>query len=72
MAIRDNASEVLPHALAHDAGLAVMHAKAFLHQNRGDMNRKALDLPSHCFTAGERQVVCVSGIRSANRFRQSA
>ena len=72
MPIRHNAREVLPHTLAHDAGLAVMHAEAFLHQNRGDMNRKALNLPSYCFTAGERQVVCVSRIPSANRFRQSA
>jgi hypothetical protein len=35
--VDDEAGQVLPRSLAHDAGLAVVHGEPFLKQDGGDM-----------------------------------
>ncbi len=40
--IGDQARQMLPHAMPHDARLAVMDGESFFVQNRGDMRGEAL------------------------------
>ena len=55
--IGDQARQVLPHALAHDARLAVIYAKALFVQNGGDGRGELYCAPLKCFAAGKRQIV---------------
>jgi hypothetical protein len=43
--IGNQARQALPHALAHDAGLAVMHRETLFAQYDGDMRREPVNSP---------------------------
>jgi hypothetical protein len=47
------AREMLAHRLAHDARLAVVDGKTFLHEDRRDMSSEAPYRPIEVFAAGE-------------------
>jgi hypothetical protein len=55
--VGDQTRQVLPHALAHDARLAVVHAETLFAQNGGDVRSKPLHASLECFAAGKRQIV---------------
>jgi hypothetical protein len=40
--IRDQAGQVLPHALPHDARFPMVHSKSIPHHDRCNMNQKPL------------------------------
>src|SRR5262245_13017647 len=67
--ISDQARQVLPHALAHDARLAGMYAKTLFLQNGGHMGGETLRAPLKCFAAGKRQIVGIARVFSPCRFR---
>ena len=69
--IGDQARQMLPHALAHDARLAVVYDKTLLVQNGGDMGREPLHAPLKCFAPGKCQIVGVPRVLGACRFRQA-
>src|SRR5438876_10889717 len=69
--IDDEARQVLPHALAHDARLAVMDGESFFVQNRGDMRREPLGTAIERFAARKREIVGVPRVLGANRLRQA-
>ena len=51
--------QMLPHSLAHDPSLAMVHREPFLQQNRGDMQSEALDAFLKFLTAGKREIIGV-------------
>jgi len=55
--VHHQTGKVLAHSLAHDARLAMIHAKTFLVKNRGDIHRESLDTPGELLTTGECQIV---------------
>src|SRR2546422_10435211 len=67
--IDDQTRQVLPHALAHDARLAVMDGETLFVQNGGDMRREPLHTTLEGFTAGGRQIVGGAGVLGADAFR---
>jgi hypothetical protein len=68
--VGDQTRQVLPHALAHDARLAVVHAETLFAQNGGDVRSKPLHASLECFAAGKRQIVGVARVLGASRLRQ--
>jgi hypothetical protein len=69
--IRHQSRQTLPHALAHDARLAVVHGKPFFHQNDRDVRGKSLDAALELFAARKREIVGITGVFGSGRSRQS-
>lgn len=68
----DQTRQVPPHALWHDAPLAVMHWEAFFHQDGSHVRREQFDSPlKHGPVAGERKIIRVARVFGPNRFRQT-
>lgn len=70
--IHNKACQMLPHTLPHDSCLAMIHAEAFFHENRGGVYCKSLHASFERLAAGESQVVRISCVDGANRFRQAS
>jgi hypothetical protein len=70
--VLDQTRQVLPHALWHDARLAVMNSEAFFHQDGSHVRREQFDSPfKHGPSPGERKIIRVARVFGPNRFRQT-
>src|SRR6266478_9598174 len=69
--IGDQSRQVLPHALAHDARLTMMHVEAFFEQNGGDVRRESLYTPLKYITAGKREILGATRVCGAGGRRQA-
>ena len=54
--------EMLAHRRSHDARLAVLNTKAFLHQDHRNKRAKAFRRMVEAVTAGESEVVRIAGV----------
>ena len=68
--VDDEAGQVLPHSLTHDARLAVVHGETVLKQDRGNMRGEPLDSPLEFLTARKSKIVRVTRVPRAGRFRE--
>jgi hypothetical protein len=69
--VGDQSRQILPHALPHDSRLPMIHAEAFIVQNRGDVYCEALDSSFQYFVSGERKIVGVPRVCGAYAPRYS-
>ncbi len=70
MVIDDESGEVLPNRLTHEAGLAVVDAKAFIVRDGGYVGREAWRMVVERAT-GEGKIVGVSGVGCADGLRKA-
>jgi len=70
--IGDQAGQILAHALAHDAGLAVLDGESLFKKNRGGVRGKSFHALLKALVPGEREIVGIAGICGASRLRETA
>ncbi len=69
--IRHHTREMLPHALPHDARLAMMDREAFLMQNRGYVGGKPFHTMVEILSARKRQIVGVPRVVRSGTFGET-
>jgi len=70
--IRHQSGETLSHALAHNAGFAVMNSKTLFQQHRGGMRGKSLDTLLEGSITRKRKIVGIARVRRPGRSRETA
>ena len=69
--IGDQSSQVLTHALTHDAGFAMVNGKALFEKNGRGLGCEVLDLRGESCITGKGEVVGVASVVRVGRFSEA-